>query len=91
MGESANHAVLAPEPGLRIVCIPSTDPDMCGVVQRLYDSIRWVTPDRLENALREVYPRAVVRRRDLAGEPMPTWYVYREGTDPAHAGGQGVI
>jgi hypothetical protein len=91
MGDSANPAILDPEPGLRIVCIPSIDPELCGVVQRLYDSIRWVTPDSLEDALREVYPRAVVRRRELAGELMPTWYVYREGTYPADAGGQGVI
>jgi hypothetical protein len=91
MAASANHNVLDPEPGLRIVCIPSIDPELCGVVQRLYNSIRWVTPDRLEDALRELYPRVVVRRRELVGEPMRTWYVYREGTYPADVGGQGVI
>jgi hypothetical protein len=51
---------------------------MCDVVRRAYTSIPWVTPDRLQAAVREVYPTAVVRRRELSGEPMPTWYVFRE-------------
>ena len=54
--------------GPRIVCIPSSDPEMCGVVQRLYESIPWVTPDRLQAALREIYPQAVVRRRELSDD-----------------------
>ena len=37
------------------------------------------SPDALERLLREVYPRAVVRRRELAGEQVEVWYVYREG------------
>ena len=66
------------DPGLRIICIPSTDAEICGVVERLYKSISWVTPDRLEAALRDIYPNAVVRRRERSGDPMPTWYVFRE-------------
>jgi hypothetical protein len=37
------------------------------------------SPDALERLLRERYPRAVVRRRGLAGEQIEVWYVYREG------------
>jgi len=33
----------------------------------------------LEARLRESYPAAVVRERDLSGEPGPIWYVYRDG------------
>jgi hypothetical protein len=51
------------------------------VVQRLYNSIRSVTPGRLEGALREVYPQAVVRRLEIQDEPMPMWLVYRDGAD----------
>ena len=73
------------ERGPRIVCIPSTDPDMCGVVERIYQSIGWVTPDRLQAALHEIYPRAIVRRRELSDESMPTRYVFRE------RGGSGLV
>jgi hypothetical protein len=34
--------------------------------------------DDLQAVLRRDYPRAVVRARDLAGDPL-IWYVYREG------------
>ncbi len=33
----------------------------------------------LERRLRSVYPRAVVRPRDLSSEPNVVWYVYRDG------------
>jgi hypothetical protein len=36
-------------------------------------------PDAAQERLRERYPQAVVRRRELADETMPVWYVYREG------------
>ena len=35
--------------------------------------------EALEAALRVRYPRAVVRARDLAGERVLVWYVYRDG------------
>lgn len=38
------------------------------------------SPDVLQARLRVTYPRAVARRRVLAGEQVETWYVYREGT-----------
>ncbi len=36
-------------------------------------------PATLQAALRERYPRAVARLRELAGEDRTVWYVYREG------------
>jgi hypothetical protein len=36
-------------------------------------------PATAQERLRERYPRAVVRRRELADETIPVWYVYREG------------
>jgi hypothetical protein len=36
-------------------------------------------PQALQRRLRERYPKAVVRARDLSGEPLDVWYVYREG------------
>jgi len=36
-------------------------------------------PAVLQRRLRERYPRAVVRPRDLSGEGAPVWYVYRDG------------
>jgi len=36
-------------------------------------------PEQLQVRLRGQYPRAIVRRRDLAGERTQIWYVYRDG------------
>jgi hypothetical protein len=36
-------------------------------------------PNAAQERLRERYPQAVVRRRELADETTPVWYVYREG------------
>lgn len=36
-------------------------------------------PAAAQERLRERYPQAVVRRRELADETIPVWYVYREG------------
>ena len=64
-----------------IVCIPSSDPDLVAIVHSAFESISWVTPEKLELALRETYPKALVRRVERPGEPMPSWYVFREVTD----------
>jgi len=37
------------------------------------------TPHALEAALRASYPRAVVRKRELA-DTQESWYVYRDGS-----------
>ena len=36
-------------------------------------------PKQLEGRLRERYPRAIVRPRDLSGARIQVWYVYRDG------------
>ena len=36
-------------------------------------------PEQLQVRLRRRYPRAIVRSRDLAGERVQIWYVYRDG------------
>ncbi len=36
-------------------------------------------PEVAQERLRERYPRAVIRPRDLESELMPVWYAYREG------------
>jgi len=36
-------------------------------------------PARLQEALRLRYPAAVVRPRELSGETIIVWYVYRDG------------
>ena len=38
------------------------------------------TPAALESALRDTYPRVMVRQRTLSHEAVTVWYVYREGT-----------
>jgi len=37
------------------------------------------TPEEFERRLRERYPDAVVRLRDLHAETFTIWYVYRDG------------
>jgi len=36
-------------------------------------------PEVAQERLRERYPQAVVRPRELAGESSGVWYVYRDG------------
>ena len=36
-------------------------------------------PEEAQQRLRQRYPLAVVRRRELVGERVEVWYVYREG------------
>ena len=38
------------------------------------------TPDVFQQRLRERYPSAVVRPRELASEPFTLWYCYRDGS-----------
>lgn len=57
---------------------PREDVDFVAMVDRLTPTVD--EPDDLEAGLRDVYPRAVVRSRDLSGEAVDIWYVYRDGT-----------
>jgi hypothetical protein len=41
-------------------------------------------PESFQALLRRRYPRAVVRPRDLSGEVMSVWYVYRDGVWTSH-------
>lgn len=62
-----------------IVTIPSTDPAFRAHVDHLRRRHDLDTPEALNSRLRRLYPRAVVRARDLANE-SPVWYVYRDGS-----------
>lgn len=37
------------------------------------------SPAAFQERLRERYPQAVVRQRELASEPFTIWYCYRDG------------
>jgi hypothetical protein len=63
----------APEPP-QLFLNPKWDETFVNRVQILDGT----TPDSLQVALREYYPKAVVRRRELANE-RESWYVYRDG------------
>ncbi len=67
---------------------PRDDEQFAAIVESLTGSDEGAG-DRLEEHLRAVYPRAVVRQRDSLGELDPaaqTWYVYRDGTPLADGG-----
>lgn len=64
---------------LNFLTIPSSDRAFRAVVERLVSEARPASPDALESRLRMLFPRAVVRSRDIAGEPA-AWYVYRDGS-----------
>ena len=63
---------------INLVINPRNDDELRSRVERLVAS-GIGTPAELEAALRDDYPRVVVRIRDLTGEPEIVWYVYREG------------
>jgi PAS domain-containing protein len=69
-----------PEPlaDLLVLTIPSSDTAFRAQVERLIADEAPATPEELEERLRRLFPRALVRRRDITGE-SPTWYVYRDG------------
>jgi PAS domain-containing protein len=62
----------------RVQTIPSTDVAFARHVERLRIGASLRTPEELEARLRRLFPRAVVRRREISGEPA-AWYVYRDG------------
>ncbi len=62
----------------RVLTIPSSDLGFRRHVDRLQAAGLLITPEALEARLRRMFPRAVVRRRDISGEPV-AWYVYRDG------------
>ena len=58
--------------------IPSSDAAFRRQVERILSGGTHGEPEELEERLRRFFPRAVVRRRDISGEPT-AWYVYRDG------------
>ena len=69
-----------------LVINPVTDGTFVTLAERLVDDGAQTT-EALQAALRVRYPRAAVHARELAGEPIMMWYVYRDGhwTNPREA------
>jgi PAS domain-containing protein len=63
---------------VRIITIPTTDQAFALMATQLHATADGQGPAGLETRLRRVFPRAVVRSREIAGE-APAWYVYRDG------------
>jgi hypothetical protein len=74
---------------ISIVRNPANDRVFARAVEEIAES--GVTdPEVAQERLRERYPQAVVRPRDLAGETSGVWYVYRDGHwIPGDSGGDG--
>ncbi|HEX9044703.1 MAG TPA: hypothetical protein VF802_06720 [Candidatus Limnocylindrales bacterium] len=64
---------------VRVVTIPSTDLLFARLVAQVDGSLGLESPRRLALHLRALFPRLVVHRRDLSGESVETWYVFRDG------------
>jgi hypothetical protein len=63
---------------VKIVTIPSTDRAFQAHVERLAARARFTEPEALGARLRRLFPRVLVRARQLTGE-SDVWYVYRDG------------
>ncbi len=61
-----------------IIRNPANDRAFQQAIDELLDN-GLLEPSAAQERLRERYPRAVVRPRELAAETVPVWYVYREG------------
>lgn len=63
---------------IAIVRNPSDDPEFeRAISQVISEGVR--DPSEAQDRLRKRYPHVIVRPRALTGEPIPVWYVYREG------------
>ncbi len=67
---------------------PRSDEDFLGTVESII-AAGVESPSELETRLRDRYPVAVVRERDLAGEDGAAWYIYRDGHWVPEEGGAG--
>lgn len=61
-----------------IIANPASDREFRALIDRFLLA-GGHAPRDLESTLRTRYPRAVVRQRELAGENLEVWYVYRDG------------
>ncbi len=61
-----------------LVVNPRDDTPFVALAEKLVaDGVR--SPSELQDRLRQEYPEAVVRARELDGEAFTIWYVYRDG------------
>jgi hypothetical protein len=61
-----------------VVLNPRNDQDFVTYAESIL-AVGTITPETFEARLRERYPSAVVRQRELASEPLTLWYCYRDG------------
>jgi hypothetical protein len=61
-----------------LVLNPRHDPEFVTFAEAAM-SAGVVSPGELQEHLRQRYPNAVVRARELNGEAFTIWYVYRDG------------
>jgi len=61
-----------------LVISPRNDRGFVTLAERLVEDGAG-TPGGLQSKLRQQYPKAVVRARDLTYETHVVWYVYRDG------------
>jgi hypothetical protein len=61
-----------------LIVNPIDDTVFAGFAQTLVDHGAASTVE-LERRLRDEYPRSTVHARELVGESVTIWYVYREG------------
>ena len=66
------------EPRPTLVLSPPDDEEFRSSAERLTGD-GMIDAAGLQAGLRERWPLAIVRRRDLAGEQTQIWYVYRDG------------
>ena len=61
-----------------LIINPRGDPAFTELVAEL-TAEQATDPAHLQASLRERYPDAIVRRRELSSESTDVWYVYRDG------------
>lgn len=61
-----------------LIVSPHDDPAFLGLAN-LFIAEGADSPSKLQALLRERYPKAVVRLRELSSEPDVVWYLYRDG------------
>jgi hypothetical protein len=66
------------DPRPTLVLNPSDDDEFRSSAEELVES-GIVEPNLLEERLRRRWPSALVRPRELVGEHIQIWYVYRDG------------
>jgi PAS domain-containing protein len=60
-----------------VITIPSTDLAFRSQIDRILARAPLDTPEEVQERLRRLFPRTVVRRREISGESA--WYIYRDG------------